>query len=196
MASNESKGPRVSRQHEPRQTSRRSTSELMTLPEVANDSPSAEVAAYQQILRRIRLGDLGPGARIRTEDIAVSLGLSRQPVREAIRRLEAEGYVTARPNRGAAVTKYTPVQLQELFEIRAALESLAVSIALPRLAPRDFVRLEQLMSAMTEAGSVVNNWLARHGEFHLHLANAAPACNTRALHAPLVRACRDTVQLP
>jgi DNA-binding GntR family transcriptional regulator len=136
-------------------------------------STSAEVAAYQQILRRIRLGDLGPGARIRTEDIAASLGLSRQPVREAIRRLEAEGYVTARPNRGAAVNRYTPVQLLELFEIRAALESLAVSIAAPRLRADDFARLEESLTAMTAAGDVANDWLARHGEFHLYIVGAA-----------------------
>ena len=94
--------------------------------EIETDSVSAETLAYRHILSRIRAGLLVPGARVRTEDVANEIGMSRQPVREAIRRLEAQGYVTSRPNRGAMVSKYTPDQLLELFEIRAALEGLAM----------------------------------------------------------------------
>jgi DNA-binding GntR family transcriptional regulator len=154
---------------------------------------SSEVEAYRHILRRIRLGELQPGARMRTEDIAVTIGMSRQPVREAIRRLEAEGYVTSRPNRGAMVRQYTPEQLLELFEIRAALEGLAAQIAAPQLQPDDFTRLEAQLALMDDAsascGEATNDWLARHVEFHLHLVRLARrprlAIEIARLHAML-----------
>lgn len=146
---------------------------VLTLDENSEGPVLAEVEAYRHILHRIRLGELGPGARVRTEEIAIAIGLSRQPVREAIRRLEAEGYLTSRPNRGAMVSKYTAEQLSEMFEIRTALECLAVGIATPQLQPEDFARLEQLLDAMAEADSATNDWLARHTEFHLALVGMA-----------------------
>ena len=77
-------------------------------------------------------------------------------MREAVRRLEAEGYLTSRPNRGAMVSKYTAEQLLEVFEIRTALECLAVGIATPQLRPEDFARLEKLLDAMSSAGDSTN----------------------------------------
>ena len=134
------------------------------------DSISAEVEAYSHILRRIRLGELGPGARVRTEEVAISMGLSRQPVREAIRRLEAEGYLTSRPNRGAIVSKHTPEQLLELFEIRAALEGLAARTAATLFTETDFKVLDVCATAMASPGDGANVWLAAHVEFHLQVA--------------------------
>jgi DNA-binding GntR family transcriptional regulator len=131
---------------------------------------SAEEEAYRHILAKIRLGELGPGARVRTEDVAAGVGMSRQPVREAIRRLEAEGYVTVRPNRGAMVSKHTPEQLLELFEIRAVLEGLAMRLAASRVQPQDIVMLEASITAIEHAGTETNTMLARHNEFHIQLS--------------------------
>jgi len=149
----------------------------------------AEVEAYRHILQRIRLGELGPGARVRTEEIAAAIGMSRQPVREAVRRLEAEGYLTSRPNRGAMVSKYTAEQLLEVFEIRTALECLAVGIATPQLRPEDFARLEKLLDAMSGANNATNTWLAQHTEFHMAIVGMARrprlALEIARLHAAL-----------
>lgn len=134
---------------------------------------SAEVEAYRYILTRIRLGELSPGARVRTEDVAGAVGLSRQPVREAIRRLEAEGYLSSRPNYGAIVSKYTPDQLMELFEIRASLEGLSARTAAANLAPADLDALEPLVARMEAAGTETNAWLEAHLAFHMELARAA-----------------------
>lgn len=134
---------------------------------------SAEVGAYRHILGRIRRGELSPGARVRTEDVAGAVGLSRQPVREAIRRLEAEGYLSSRPNHGAMVTKYTPAQLLELFEIRASLEGLAARVAATVLTPADIDKLEALLVRMEAAGTETDAWLVAHVDFHMQLAQAA-----------------------
>lgn len=134
---------------------------------------SAEVEAYRHILTRIRLGELSPGARVRTEDVAGAVGLSRQPVREAIRRLEAEGYLSSRPNHGAIVSKYTPAQLMELFEIRAAMEGLAARVAASTLKRGDIDALESWLPRMEAAGTETNAWLEVHLAFHMHLATAA-----------------------
>lgn len=144
---------------------------LMTIRDDA--SVSAETEAYRHILRRIRLGALGPGARVRTEDVAAEMGLSRQPVREAIRRLEAEGYLTTRPHRGAIVSMHTPGQLHELFEIRAALEGMAARVAAATLGAAEIDALAALLAPMDAAGAETNAWLAAHVELHLRIALAA-----------------------
>jgi DNA-binding GntR family transcriptional regulator len=139
----------------------------------AAEPVSAEIEAYHHILRRIRRGELSPGARVRTEDVAGAVGLSRQPVREAIRRLEAEGYLSSRPNHGAIVSKYTPAQLMELFEIRASLEGLSARVATSVLEPAAIDALESMLTRLEAAGSQTDAWLDAHGEFHLQLALSA-----------------------
>ncbi len=134
---------------------------------------SAEIEAYRHILTRIRRGELSPGARVRTEDVATAMGLSRQPVREAIRRLEAEGYLSSRPNHGAIVSKYTAMQLMELFEIRASLEGLTARIATTALSAAQLDGFDPLLERMEAAGTQTDAWLEVHGEFHLQLALAA-----------------------
>jgi len=138
-----------------------------------HEQASAEAAAYRHILLHIRRGEFGPGARVRTEEIAATIGVSRQPVREAIRRLEAEGYLTSRPNRGAIVSVHTPEQLFELFEIRAALEGLAARVAARRLDVGDFAQLDAMLAPLADAGDETDAWLAAHLHFHLHIADRA-----------------------
>jgi DNA-binding GntR family transcriptional regulator len=138
-----------------------------------SDPVSAEVEAYRHILTGIRRGELSPGARVRTEDVAGAVGLSRQPVREAIRRLEAEGYLSSRPHHGAIVSQYTPGQLMELFEIRASLEGLSARVAASVLQPSEIDTLESMLTRLEAAGSETDAWLESHGEFHLQLARAA-----------------------
>lgn len=155
----------------------------------ASEPILAEAEAYRHILARIRRGDLSPGARVRTEDVASALGLSRQPVRGAIRRLEAEGYLSSRPNHGAIVSKYTPAQLMELFEIRASLEGLSARIAATVLEPADIDALESLLTRMEASGSQTDAWLESHVDFHVQLATAAGrprlARDIARLHATL-----------
>jgi DNA-binding GntR family transcriptional regulator len=88
------------------------------------------------------------------------------PVREAIRQLDAEGYVTIRPSRGAVVTSRTPEEIVELFEIRAVLEGLAMRLAIPNV---NAVALEDIQHELArlrrlETHSVA--WVEQHDHFH------------------------------
>jgi DNA-binding GntR family transcriptional regulator len=90
---------------------------------------TAQQVAYIHLQDRIVSGALVTGSRINSDMVAAELGISRMPVREAIRQLDAEGYVTIRPNRGAIVTTRSREQIVELFEIRAVLEGMALRFA-------------------------------------------------------------------
>jgi DNA-binding GntR family transcriptional regulator len=154
-------------------TRRDSVSDVLASSVAVDGQVPAELAAYRYVLHRIRRGELGPGARLRTEEIAASIGTSRQPVREALRRLEAEGYLTSRPNCGAMVSAYTAQQLLELFEIRAALECLAVRLAAARATPADLAHLEKLHLSLDWSAADPQAWLSGHAELHLYLVGLA-----------------------
>jgi DNA-binding GntR family transcriptional regulator len=78
---------------------------------------------YEQIRTAILSGELSNSERLVEEDLAVSLGISRTPVREALRRLAAEGLVDVSPNRGARVAEWDADDLREIFDLRSILES-------------------------------------------------------------------------
>lgn len=89
-----------------------------------------------------------PGRALREADLAKQFEVSRIPLREALRQLEAEGYVEIQPYRGAIVTPITANDGVEIAEIHSALMQLAVRRALPRLSDADLQRLADLQSAM------------------------------------------------
>lgn len=136
---------------------------------ISNDDRSFATAydqAYRYLRDSIRDGILAGGTRVKPEEIAVKLGLSRMPVREAIRQLDSEGLLTIRPNRGAIVTVLTPDDILELFEMRAALEGVAIRRAIELFDEDDFDELTLLLNRMNRAQSDVNQWIERHSEFH------------------------------
>jgi DNA-binding GntR family transcriptional regulator len=108
---------------------------------------------------------------IRQEELAAIYGVSRMPVREALRTLEAEGLVVNRPNRGVVVAPLDPDDALEIFDIRASLESLALRRSIPRLDERQkaaaAAALKTLEQATPEQASNA------HRAFHLSLSAAA-----------------------
>lgn len=86
-------------------------------------------SAYRRLLDEIRAGVLQPGARLRETDLAERLGLSRTPVREAIRQLEMDGLVVHLPRQGATVRSLDYSEIVELYEMRAVLEGTAARLA-------------------------------------------------------------------
>lgn len=86
-------------------------------------------AAYRRLLAEIRHGTLAQGARLRETDLADRLGISRTPVREAIRQLEADGLVVHLPRLGAAIRSLDYAEVIELYEMRAVLEGTAARLA-------------------------------------------------------------------
>ncbi len=104
------------------------------------------------IRNRITSGELVPGDRIKEREVAVETGISRIPIREALRGLATEGFVTLSPNRGAVVTQLEPRDLDEIFEVREALEGQMCVLA-ARKASRP--ELDSMIAAVEEADSAL-----------------------------------------
>jgi DNA-binding GntR family transcriptional regulator len=94
---------------------------------------NASSAATELIRQAIVDGRLPPGRRLKEEELARELGISRTPVREALLMLHAEGLVDASPNRGAAVRAHSAEDLDDLYQLRAVLEGYATRRAATRL---------------------------------------------------------------
>ena len=85
--------------------------------------------AYESILDLILDGKLGPGTWLREEEMAATLGVSRTPVREALGRLGAEGYVNYQRNRGAEIVRWSRTDIEEIYRMRAMVEGLVARLA-------------------------------------------------------------------
>lgn len=93
----------------------------------------------------IRKGILKPGERLMEIQLSEDLGVSRTPIREAIRKLDQEGYIVMMPRRGAYVASITIRDINEIFEIRRALESLSSSLAAERISADELETLQRLL---------------------------------------------------
>ncbi|HEY3523709.1 MAG TPA: GntR family transcriptional regulator [Candidatus Limnocylindrales bacterium] len=123
----------------------------------------------ERILSAILRGEYGPDSRIVETQVARELGTSQAPVREALRGLEALGVVVIEPFRGARVRRPSRREILEAYAVRSALETLAATLAVPRLAPADVDELAGHLSAMRAAadaddgGSLAEADAAFHG---------------------------------
>ena len=106
---------------------------------------------YDRLRAAILSGEMAPGAPVIEADIAARLGASRTPVREALRRLETEGMLEPRGVRGSVVRELQRDEVDCIFEIREALESLAARRASRRMSPREYGDLERLITRMRKA---------------------------------------------
>ncbi len=100
-----------------------------------------------EIRQRIVDGEYLPGQRLTEDRLAEDFGVSRNPVREALRVVEAEGFVTMAPRRGAVVATPDPEAIGDLFAVRASLEATAARIAAERATPDDIAELRELLDA-------------------------------------------------
>lgn len=98
---------------------------------------------FKTLRKAILTGDLKPGERLMEIHLANKLGVSRTPIREAIRMLELEGLVTMIPRRGAEVAHITLKSLQDVLEVRRALEALAVELACDRITREQLLTLRE-----------------------------------------------------
>jgi DNA-binding GntR family transcriptional regulator len=104
--------------------------------------------AERRLLQLIASGEIGPGEPIRQSHLAERMGISPTPVREALRRLEAQGLVVLEPHRGVRVAEVEPHEMGEIYEIRAALEGLAVEHAVPRLTLKQIQAVEHAQARL------------------------------------------------
>lgn len=106
---------------------------------------------YDEIRRGIVEGRYAPGTRLVEQRLAASLDVSRTPVREALRRLEAEGLVVVERHRGAEVRGLSPEEVADLYDVRSRLEAYAAELAAQRCTPADVARLDEATAAFDEA---------------------------------------------
>src|SRR5438105_1199471 len=99
----------------------------------------------EALRERILRGDYPEGEPLRQDALADDLGVSRIPVREALRQLEAEGLVTFNPHRGAVVSSLSLEEIRELFELRAELETDLIRRATPKMNNDQYARVEELI---------------------------------------------------
>ena len=97
---------------------------------------------------RIISGEYAPGTRLKERKICEELAMSRTPVREALRRLAADGLVTIEPRRGAVVTAISADEANEIYSLGAVLESFAAKLAATRASGSELAELERLLDAM------------------------------------------------
>ncbi|MDK2927718.1 GntR family transcriptional regulator [Gelria sp. Kuro-4] len=110
-------------------------------------------AVYQALRAAIVRGDLAPGERLAEQQLAEEMEASRTPVREALRRLALEGFVVLVPRRGAYVAELSFKDMNDVFELRAALEGLAAALAAERITPEEVAALEQAVRELAEAAA-------------------------------------------
>ncbi len=127
------------------------------------------------ILAKLQSGEIQPGQRLRQDVIAEQLGISSTPVREALRRLEADGLVVYVPNKGVRARDADKPEVHEAYPIRALLEGYATKLAATRLTEADFSLLRSLhvaMVEMQEAGDLAT-FSALNDRWHVTIYRAA-----------------------
>src|SRR5437763_14341379 len=143
---------------------------------------------YDHLRGEILDGRLEPGAELAEVALSEQLGVSRGPLREAISRLAAEGLVTVRPRRGAVVRSLSEAEFLELYQVREALERMAVKLAVPRLTAEQFEELASLNEEMEAhaAGNKVEVFFEANLAFHARLLEASGNKKLEELYRQLV----------
>jgi DNA-binding GntR family transcriptional regulator len=130
---------------------------------------------HDHLRDEILSGRLTPGTELSEVALAESLGVSRGPVREALGRLATEGLVTIRPRRGAVVRALSSDEFIEAYQVREALETMAVRLAVPQLTAEDLSALERAIDEMVDFGNTgdVLRFFEANTAFHLVFFDAA-----------------------
>lgn len=129
--------------------------------------------AYERLIAEIRTGQLTPGDRLTETDLATRLGISRTPVREAIRALEADGLVDHQPRAGARIRKLDYAEVTELYEMRVVLEGTAARFAARAAYDSELAELEEITEDMAAAHDDPERIYHANRHFHSVLLNAA-----------------------
>ncbi len=145
-----------------------------------SDSPIARQSLTSAVAEKLReqiiRGEIPEGSQLRQDAIAVQYQVSRIPVREALRQLDAEGLISILPNRGAVVPALSPDDIEELFAIRALLEPEVLRRSIPNLTKEDLSQAEEILSRYVSElrrDDHVSAWGRLNWEFHSTLYSRA-----------------------
>jgi DNA-binding GntR family transcriptional regulator len=143
----------------------------------AADSPlqvqSVADQVYNVLRERIANGQIRRGDKLHQEDLAAAFGVSRTPVREALRRLATEGLVELRANKGARVTEADSEDLRNAYETRLVVEPGAARMAAERQIPQAIKAMRAAIAREAKAGRSAARHFAANRDFHLALIAAA-----------------------
>lgn len=158
---------------------------------MASNAPSrASERAYQEIRALILTGDVAPGAPLTEEALADIVGVSRTPVREALRRLEAELYVRRSESQRLFVANWSRDDLTEMFALRSMLEAHAAARAATRISPEALAELgainARIAKAVSGAGPDIAAFLPENRAFHEIIIREAASPRLAMILASLV----------
>jgi DNA-binding GntR family transcriptional regulator len=156
------------------------------------DYKNAREAAFEKIKEAIIKGYFKPGEKLVEQTLAQEMGVSRTPVREAIRRLEAEGFVVSIPRKGVVVSRADKEEIVQLYSIRAELEGLAARWAIENADEDDIRKLDEAISRMEEtaASGDLDGVVQSNALFHDAIAQAS---KSRIL-CTLLKTLQDNIQ--
>ncbi|MGV1832837.1 GntR family transcriptional regulator [Agrobacterium vitis] len=152
-------------------------------------APTASNIIANHIREAIVTGEFDEGEPIRQDDVAKLFDVSKIPVREALKRLEAEGLVEFQRNRGAVVKSVSEPEIAQIFEVRAMLESNAIKLSVPRMTARTFDRAEEYCNAFAQETNVAR-WAELNWQFHSCLYEDAD----RSFLLNLIRSVNDRIE--
>ena len=124
--------------------------------DLQNHRPLREIV-YEELKRQILVGEIAPGTRMMAVELAEDMGVSRTPVREAIRKLEKEGLVTIEPRRGAYASDISIKDMVDVLEVRQMLEGMAASMAAQKVTEEeklDFVEANSAYKNAVKKGNI------------------------------------------
>lgn len=146
-------------------------------------------AIAERLRQEILSGQHASGAQLRQDALAAAYDVSRIPVREALFQLEAEGLVRIEPHKGAVVTSLSLEEVNDVFDLRAELESRLFRASIPELTPEDFARLDaiqkQFASAIAQRDTM--QWGTLNAEMHAALYAGARLPRTASIVAGLLQ---------
>lgn len=149
---------------------------LETTSDLGIPRQSLTVAVADKLRDQIIRGEIPEGAQLRQDAIATQYRVSRIPVREALRQLDAEGLIAIVPNRGAVVPALSPDDIEELFAIRALLEPEVLKLSIPHLTDDDFAEAEDVLRKYVRElrrEEHVSAWGRTNWQFHSILYSRA-----------------------
>jgi len=154
--------------------------------------PASEPIFKPDLVRRMLLSIFGgtwkAGERLREEKLAAFFQVSRTPIREALQELAAVGLVELRPNCGALVASFGPRQVEEMYEVRALLESEATRLAGDHISQEELQSLQEELADLLSAPSRSANWSLRTWEADRHFHGLiADRCPNRRLAREIAR---------
>ncbi|MFF4344626.1 GntR family transcriptional regulator [Kitasatospora sp. NPDC001540] len=142
---------------------------------------------YVQLRERIIEGEYATGQRLVERELADGMGVSRIPVREAMQRLEREGFLTVQARRGAVVADFGPEEAEHFFAVRESLEALAASLAARHATPAGIRGLERLLARTRKAAEAgrLRETVSLNADFHREIVELSGNPLLRDMMAPL-----------